>query len=61
MHYAFFPDHHRLAIKEGQQVTLYDSADYQISSVSQQQDNNRALTFQSQKGEVQVSDLAKAK
>jgi hypothetical protein len=58
LHYAFFPDHHRLAIKEGGQITLYDSADHQISGVSQQQDSSRALTFQSQKGEVQVSKLA---
>ena len=57
LHYAFFPDHHRLAIKEGEQVTLYDSADHQISDISQQQSSSRALTFRSQKGKAQVSDL----
>jgi hypothetical protein len=57
MHYAFFPDHHCLAIQENGQVTLYDSANHQISGVSQQQGSDQTLTFQSQGGEIQVSEL----
>ncbi|SDB73793.1 hypothetical protein [Belnapia rosea] len=59
MHYAFFPDHHRLAIQKNGHVTLYDSVNHQISGVSQQQGSNQTLTFQSQEGEVRVSELTK--
>ena len=55
--YAFFPEKRRLAIREGGQVTVYDSGDHRISGVSQQRGGGRSLAFSSDNGEVTVEDL----
>ncbi|HEX2525197.1 MAG TPA: SHOCT domain-containing protein [Geminicoccus sp.] len=58
MRYAAFPDKRRLAIDIGGRVTVYDTAEHQISGFSQQQSGDASLTFSSQHGLVRVSDLA---
>lgn len=55
--YAYFPASRRLAIQIGGKVTIYDTGDHQIGSVSQQQSGDASLTFVSQHGLVRVSDL----
>ena len=55
--YAYFPATHRLAIKVGPDVTVYDTADHQIGGVSQQQSGSSSLTFVSQHGLVPVAGL----
>jgi hypothetical protein len=57
IHYAYFPVAHRLAIKIGSEVTIYDTADHQINGVSQEQSGDASLTFDSQRGLVRVADL----
>jgi hypothetical protein len=57
MRYAFFPNERRLAISDGGDVTVYDTADHMISGVSQQQGGSRNLAFTSQRGDVKLSDL----
>ena len=60
LRYAWFPGIHRLAINEGGQVSVYDTADHFISGVSQQQsDRGRTLVFTSQHGVVNLSQLKK--
>lgn len=58
LHYAYFPDSRRLAIRKGGHVTLYDTADHAIGGVSQQQGGSTDLAFTSQHGTVRLSDLA---
>jgi hypothetical protein len=55
--YAYFPASRRLAVAIGDQVTIYDTADHVIGSVSQQQSGDASLSFVSQRGLVQVADL----
>ena len=55
--YAFFADKHRLAIKRGITVTLYDSGDHRIAGVSQQQGSSNSLAFVSQHGTVNMDEL----
>ncbi|SIQ56113.1 Short C-terminal domain-containing protein [Rhizobium sp. RU35A] len=55
--YAVFPNHRRLAIKDGAGVHLYDTGDHFISGVGQQQGSNTGLTFSSQYGSFSVSSL----
>ena len=57
LHYAYFPDSHRLAIRKGGHITLYDTADHAIGGVSQQQSGDQSLTFSSQHGTVRLADL----
>jgi hypothetical protein len=58
MHYAFFPDQHRLAIKEGGKVRQFDTGDHRISGVSQSQSGKDGTRrFSSQKGEVELDSL----
>ena len=57
MSYAFFPGMRRLAIKNGGEVTVYDSGDHNIGGFSQQQGGDQSLTFTSQYGLVRVADL----
>ena len=59
MHYAYFSGAKRLALRVNNRVTIYDTADHQIGGVSQQQDARQTVTFQSQKGDVAVSQLKK--
>ena len=53
--YAVFPQ--RLAVELNGQVTVYDTLDHNIGGVSQQQGGNTSLTFSSQYGDVEVSNL----
>jgi len=55
--YAYFAGPRRLAVDLGGKVTLYDTQDYHISGVSQQQSQGATVTFTSQKGLVAVSEL----
>jgi hypothetical protein len=59
MRYAFFPEKRRLLVQQDGQLTTYDSADHQISGVSQQQSGTKSLTFSSQDGAVDLSQLKK--
>jgi len=53
--YAYFPGVSRLAVKHDNQVILYDTEDHQIGGFQQQ--NDRELMFQSQKGSFLISSL----
>ncbi|GGG01094.1 hypothetical protein GCM10007304_13820 [Rhodococcoides trifolii] len=56
--YAVFPQVRRLAIQYGGAVTVYDTLDYSIGGVSQQQGSGpQSLLFSSQKGQVPVTSL----
>jgi len=55
--YAFFPDKHRLLVEQEGTLTSYDSADYQITGVSQQQSERKTLTFSTRDGNVDLSRL----
>ena len=57
LRYAVFPSSRRLAIGVGGHVTIYDTADHQISGFSQQQGGDQSITFTSQHGLVRVADL----
>lgn len=57
VHYAFFPDKHRLLVRQGEVTTTYDSADHQIGGVAQSQSDTQSLTFTSQNGRVDLSQL----
>lgn len=57
LRYAVFPQTCRLAIEANGQVTVYDTLDHQIGGVSQQQAGDASMTFSSQYGLVQVSQL----
>ena len=55
--YAYFNGAHRLAVELNGHVTVYDSLDHQIGGVSQQQGSGGSLTFTSQYGTVNLSNL----
>jgi Short C-terminal domain len=55
--YAYFPESRRLAIDVAGAVKVFDTLDYQISGVSQQQGSGSTLLFTSQKGTVDVARL----
>ncbi|MDO9712191.1 hypothetical protein [Paracraurococcus lichenis] len=57
IHYAFFPDARRLAIKQGGKVTLYDTGSHRISGVSQRRGADHSPTFTDQFGEVSLAEL----
>lgn len=57
MRYAYFAQARRLAIDVGGQVTVYDTLDHQIGGVSQQQSGGHSLSFTSQYGYVNLSQL----
>ncbi|MET0675326.1 MAG: hypothetical protein ABW175_05960 [Bradyrhizobium sp.] len=59
MKYAVFPESRRLAIKDGEQVQVYDTGSHRIHGVAQAQSTGQTLTFSSQDGLVQVKDLPK--
>ena len=61
MRYACFPDSRRVAIEQGGTVTVYDSGDHRISGVQQSQSGTQALSFTSQNGTIQASDLPVAR
>lgn len=54
--YAYFPAHHRLALKQGGKVTIYDTTGYEIrGSVQAAQNNLLVWMFQTDRGPVEVS------
>lgn len=59
MRYAFFPEAKRLVIERDGKVTVYDSADHQISGVAQQQSHDQIAAFTSQHGQVGLDTLRK--
>lgn len=60
MRYAFFPNERRLVVDQNGHVTQYDTAEHQISGVSQAQGgSDSALSFSSQSGDVKLASLKK--
>ena len=57
LHYAVFPASRRLAIRQGGHLSVYDTGDHTIIGFSQQQSGGQSLTFTSQYGLVQLTDL----
>lgn len=58
LHYAYFPERNRLAIRYGNAITLYDTTGYAITSFSQQQQTGiQGLRFCSQQGTLAVTTL----
>jgi hypothetical protein len=58
LRYAYFASRHRLAVSRGGKVTVYDTGEYEVRGVQQQQGGEGAdLTFSSQNGEVPLSRL----
>lgn len=57
LQYACFPATRRLAIRQGDQVSLYDTGEHRITGFSQQQSGDQSLTFTSQHGLVRIADL----
>ena len=58
--YAFFGDKHRLAVKQGDKVTQYDTGEHEISGVSQSQGGkDSTLHFSSAQGDVDLASLKK--
>ena len=57
MRYAYFARAKRLAIERDGVVTLYDTQDHQIFSVSPQQGTTGELRFMSQTGPVDLASL----
>ncbi len=55
--YAYFAQARRLAIELHGRVTIYDTLDHHIDSVSQQQSGSGSLSFTSQHGLVNVDSL----
>jgi hypothetical protein len=61
LHYAYFAQPKRLAIRLGDRVAIFDTKDHQIFGVSQQQDGKQSVAFQSQNGKVPLSKLSLVK
>jgi hypothetical protein len=59
LRYAVFPEMKRLAIQDGQQVTVYNTGDHRIFGIAQAQSHEQTLTFSSQSGLVRVSEFPK--
>ncbi len=57
MAYAIFNDKHRLAIQQHGKVIIFDTLDHQIGGVGQQQGGTYAVSFTSQKGNVNLESL----
>lgn len=55
--YAYFPQVNRLAVRQSNRVTIYDSTGHQIGGFSQQQGAGQSLHFTSQRGMFPVSSL----
>lgn len=55
--YAYFPNPHRLAVKTGNSVWVYDTLNHQIGGFSQQQGSGSSIVFSSQMGTVLLSSL----
>lgn len=57
MRYAFFPAARRLVIEQGGVAAIYDTGDYYISGVSQQQSGSQTLAFSGPGGPVPIDKL----
>lgn len=57
MHYAVFPDTHRLAITASGRTTVYDTADHCINGFGQQQGGDQSVTLTSQHGPISLDSL----
>jgi len=57
MRYAFFPGVRRLVVEDGGRRVIYDTGAHVIGGVAQQQSSGRTLTFSSQHGTVDLSQL----
>lgn len=55
--YAWFGRARRLAVDDGESVTVYDTGDHRIGGVSQHQGMGRSVSFVSQHGAVEVDRL----
>jgi hypothetical protein len=55
--YAYFPQINRLAVRQGNKVTVYDATGHQIGGFSQQQGARQELYFTSQRGMFPVASL----
>ncbi len=55
--YAYFADKQRLAVQTNGETWLYDTLEYVITGVSQQQGGNNSLVFQTSCGEITLSYL----
>ncbi len=55
--YAYFVGARRLIIERDGTVSMFDTGDHRISGVAQQQAQRTSLTFTSQHGAVDLSDL----
>jgi hypothetical protein len=55
--YAYFPDKHRLLLQEGARIDAYDTQDYRLTGVAQQQGHTRSITFNSDHGPVPLSQF----
>lgn len=57
--YAYFPAYHRLALRQAGKVTYYDTGNYTITGVSQQQQMGRSiLVFSGPQGIIPVATMA---
>ena len=57
MRYAWFPQARRLAVDVQGRVTVYDTGDHQISGFGQAQSGGQSLSFNSQYGLIDLSQL----
>ena len=57
MRYAYFPQKRRLLVERDGRKSVYDSAEHQISGVSQQSGQSSPLVFTSQSGPVPLDSL----
>ena len=58
LRYAYFAGSHRLAVSRGGEMTLYDTGEYEVHGVQQQQGSEQSdITFSSQNGSVPLSEL----
>ncbi len=55
--YAYFANSHRLAVTTGGKPWVYDTLDHQIGGFGQQQGGGQSITFTSQYGTVNLSNL----
>jgi hypothetical protein len=55
--YAYFGQAHRLAVKTGDKIEIYDTGAHRINGVAQQQGQGSSLSFNSDNGTVDLSSL----
>jgi len=60
MRYAFFPQRRRLLVERDGSKSVYDTAEHQITGVSQQSGQSSSLVFTSQSGPVVLDSLRRA-